>query len=113
MCLSVARSKFHFTVCITIHANKLQNQQNKFNVPALLCLLLLKLRLLNVSEKQNHSFDLMGQLYLIFPIADLRMYCILHKYMVQVVHTVDAKLECCQLKGSLVAGFENGFFCCT
>ena len=40
--LSVARSKFHFTVCITIRAYKFQNQQNKFNITVLLRLLLLR-----------------------------------------------------------------------
>ena len=50
-------------------------------------------------EKQNHSFDSMGQLYLIFPIADLcTAYCTSTWY--KWYHTADAKLESCQSKGS-------------
>ena len=52
-----------------------------------------------MSEKQNHSFDSMGQLYLIFPIADLcTVYCTSTWYNWYI--TADAKLESCQSKGS-------------
>ena len=60
-----------------------------------------------MSEKQNYSFDLMGQLHLIFPIADLfTVYCVSTWYnwyiqQMQSLRVVNQKV---------VAGFENGFF---
>ena len=58
-------------------------------------------------EKQNHSFDSMDQLYLIFPIADLcTAYCTStwYKWYIQQMQSLRA------VNRKVVAGFENGFF---